>query len=617
MQEAKHRELAKLLSNYDCIFMDTCSLMEESFLKLMDSLSILRKDDYWTEQITVLSQCIEELKKHSKAKESNKRIDAKSALKIIHRDRWHDKIIKIDESTKAQGYFADKVLFNLVNDLRTRKRILVITQDKKLAFDLRSLNHLGSQKGRTVDVYKIRPDGTLEPNYGENEFGFEPRFNAPKNNQKFEKPQQNLPQKPVVEAKTAQKDDAIYSEDLRLSANISNPNYEKSRKIEDINKQIDRLSNLHEKVLHSMKLAFTLEQLKTEKKKLLGDNNKKPPLPSRKELNEKKEAVAVPTPNETSEVKRSWTEKGRNASFAFERLGEHYGWLFRDPSIPFIKGVHGDYDLTANDLSRIDELASKMKVKDKKDLSFKNLSIHVEKEENSFILSLNEKKSSSLPKKEEPKLASKAPQKKIEEPKPLVSKKGTPSKKEEKPLQKVAPKGNPSVKKSPQKKASNKANKSVQKSALIAKPKVTPKAAVASDDGFAALPPGITISVGGPRERKKFSSKDKPQTLEEANAMKEKGEKVSPLHRLPEEPSKKASPVKTASKRVPSPNFADAIKGDRLLNANINNPNYSKENKIKDIEFQIALVRTLKKSESQKLLLSLSVLEKRLKELKK
>lgn len=608
MQEAKYRELAKLLSNYDCIFMDTCSLMEESFLKLMDSLSILRKDDYWTEQITVLSQCIDELKKHSKARESNKRIDAKSALKIIHRDRWHDKIIKIDESTKAQGYFADKVLFNLVNDLRTRKRILVITQDKKLAFDLRSLNHLGSQKGRTVDVYKIRPDGTLEPNYGENEFGYEPRFNGPKNNQKFEKQQQNQVKKPFVEQETTQKDDAIYSEDRRLSANISNPNYEKSRKIDDINKQIDRLSNIHEKALRSMKLAFTLEQLKSEKRKLL-DNEKKP-LPSRKELYERKEKEIV-SPKPFQETKHIWTERGRNASFAFERLGEHYGWFFRDPSVPFVKGVHGDYDLTAHDLSKMDQFTNKMKAGEKKDLSFKTLSIHVEREENVFVLSLNEKKPVSLPKKEEQKLAP-SPKKSVEV-KPNAPKKEVTPKKEEKPNAKSSKKAVASPKKEDLKTGS----KGVQKSSLITKAKATPKAPIASDDGFAALPPGITISVGGPRERKKFSSKDKPQTLEETNALKKKNEKVSTLHRLPETASKKAPASKGVSKRTPSANFADAMKGDRLLNANINNPNYSKENKIKDIEFQIALIRTLKKSETQKLLLGLSVLEKKLKELKK
>ena len=609
MQEAKYRELAKLLSNYDCIFMDTCSLMEESFLKLMDSLSILRKDDYWTEQITVLSQCIEELKKHSKAKESNKRIDAKSALKIIHRDRWHDKIIKIDESTKAQGYFADKVLFNLVNDLRTRKRILVITQDKKLAFDLRSLNHLGSQKGRTVDVYKIRPDGTLEPNYGENEFGYEPRFNGSKNNQKFEKQQQNQIKKPFVEQGSTPKDDAIYSEDRRLSANISNPNYEKSRKIDDINKQIDRLSNIHEKALRSMKLAFTLEQLKSEKRKLLG--NEKKPLPSRKELYEKKEKEIV-APKSIQETKRVWTEKGRNASFAFERLGEHYGWLFRDSSVPFVKGVHGDYDLTANDLAKMDQLTSKMKTGEKKDLSFKALSIHVEREENVFVLSLNEKKPISVPKKEEQK-PTPSLKKKTAEVKPNTAKKEVAPKKEEK----TNSKPSKNAVASPKKDAPKAASKGVQKSSLITKTKVTPKAPIASDDGFAALPPGITISVGGPRERKKFSSKDKPQTLEETNALKEKNEKVSTLHRLPEAASKKASVPKGMSKRTQSANFADAMKGDRLLNANINNPNYSKENKIKDIEFQIALIRTLKKSETPKLLLGLSVLEKKLKELKK
>lgn len=577
--------------------------MEESFLKLMDSLSILRKDDYWTEQITILSQCIDELKKHSKAKESNKRIDAKSALKIIHRDRWRDKIIKIDESTKAQGYFADKVLFNLVNDLRTRKRILIITQDKKLAFDLRSLNHLGSQKGRTVDVYKIRPDGTLEPNYGENEYGYEPRFNAQQNNKKFEKPQQFPSKNTSQEQQSTPKEDAIYSEDRRLSANISNPNYEKSRKIDDINKQIERLLSVNEKVLRSMKLAFTLEQLKNEKRKLLGEEKK--PLPSRKELYEKKEVVP---PEPTVETKHIWTEKGRNASFAFERLGEHYGWLFRDPTIPFAKGIHGDYDLTANDLAKMDQLTSKMKMGEKKDLSFKSLSIHVERGDNVFILSQNEKKMPLSYKSDQQKKIS-SPQKhddtKLEAPKKAIV-----PKKEEKAIAKPSKK----IVASPKKEAPKKPSKSVQKSSLITKTnKVASKAPVVSDDGFAALPPGITISVGGPRERKKVSSKDKPQTLEETNALKEKNAKVSSLHRLPEETGKK----KNGSKRAPSPNFQDALKGDRLLNANINNPNYSKENKIKDIEFQIALIRTLKKSEHQKLLLGLNVLEKKLKELKK
>lgn len=664
-QEAKFRELAKLLSSYDCIFMDTCSLMEEAFPGFMEDLAVLQNDDYWNEQITVLKQCVDELKKHAKSKENGKRIDAKCALKILRNDRWHTHIIKIEKSIKKETHFVDQILFNLVNEYRRNKRILVITQDKQLAYDLRSLNHLGSQRGRPVDVYKLRPDSSIEPNYGADENGIRPDFKERKNTQKFEKTPQKSFKNKGEEPKTSQRDEPIVLEDRRLSANLRNPNYDKSRKIEDINAQIARLSLLSEKERNAFPLAFTLSQLEEEKTKL-GDNAKT--LPSREEAKakaslapkkeEKKEAqkpipapmkketqkVIVPLPAEKEEpVKKSWTEKGRNASFALERLGEHHGWLFRDPSIPFVKGVHGDYDLVSTDLAKIDAFASSMKEGEKRDFLLKSLSIHIEKDKLGYILSKNEASPSF--KKEEPletakketpskpslvKEAKTAPKAAIapkeaasSRPKKKTTPKAVPSKGEEaeaegpkKAAKKTVSRKEP-AKKSPKKALAPKAekeakktvNQTVKKTSLIVKTKT-----IVSSDGNAVVPTGVTLSAGEPAPKKRKTAKNKPQTLEEKNAFeaskkKEEGAKLHRLSLAEDAPKKKA-------RKGPSPDYEKAKKNDQLLKANINNPTYSIENKIRDIEAQLLLLKGLKKKEADSLLLSVSVLEARLKELR-
>lgn len=134
------------------------------------------------------------------------------------------------------------------------------------------------------------------------------------------------------------------------------------------------------------------------------------------------------------------------------------------------------------------------------------------------------------------------------------------------------------------------------------------------DPRTVAVPKGVTLIVATPKEETKISFKDLKNVETNSTKNADSPKKVAPLHRL----EKNSVPKKETKRRVllPSPTFKDAYKGDQLLNANLNNPNYPKANKIRDIEFQIALLRTIKVSEQKKLLLGLRVLEKRLKELK-
>ena len=65
-EEIKSSNLAKFLNNFDKVFMDTCSLMEDSFPLFMDCL--VKSREYWKDglKVIVLGECMEELKKHSR-----------------------------------------------------------------------------------------------------------------------------------------------------------------------------------------------------------------------------------------------------------------------------------------------------------------------------------------------------------------------------------------------------------------------------------------------------------------------------------------------------------------------------------------------------------------------
>ena len=75
-EELKSSKLAQFLNDYDYVFVDTCSLMEDSFPLFMDYLS--KSKEYWKEdlQVIVLGECVEELKKHAKEKEKDRKIAA-------------------------------------------------------------------------------------------------------------------------------------------------------------------------------------------------------------------------------------------------------------------------------------------------------------------------------------------------------------------------------------------------------------------------------------------------------------------------------------------------------------------------------------------------------------
>lgn len=532
-EELKSSKLAQFLNDYDYVFVDTCSLMEDSFPLFMDYLS--KSKEYWKEdlQVIVLGECVEELKKHAKEKEKDRKIAALRALKIIRHDKWHKKAFTI---TKAEGSsFADNAIFTKVSGLRIHNKILVITQDKTLTTDLLKLNRLDSQKGRYLSVYRLTPHSELEKNPGENG---EKTFNKKHEASSFQKVEKD---NKTVALNKAQK--VIIEEDNKLAKNLSNPNYKTKNKIKDIDNQLSKLKKLDANSLSALSLRFSKEDLLKKKEEL---------LPSKK--GEKKE-----NKKETSSV---IVTTGASPSEALKRLALNYHSIVRDPSVSYVGAVHGNLDLTSDDLKKVDQLAvSKGNFSYNKgnvtysfekgkeySVSCKNLSSKKpEEQKRSTPVSMKEEKKKNLPpKKEENKKTKTAPSSMKKENKPLPQK--------EKP---ILSKDDPILKK---------------------KIRIVKVKGSTSGGSSSAIPEGIVLVVGEPKART---------------------------------PKKEKAPVlKKAASKNDSSLLKEAMDADRVLNANLNNPNYPKEKALLDIQKQKARLKKLSSKDLSNLQLHLEDLER-------
>lgn len=532
-EELKSSKLAQFLNDYDYVFVDTCSLMEDSFPLFMDYLS--KSKEYWKEdlQVIVLGECVEELKKHAKEKEKDRKIAALRALKIIRHDKWHKKAFTI---TKAEGSsFADNAIFTKVSGLRIHNKILVITQDKTLTTDLLKLNRLDSQKGRYLSVYRLTPHSELEKNPGENG---EKTFNKKHEASSFQKVEKD---NKTVALNKAQK--VIIEDDNKLAKNLSNSNYKTKNKIKDIDNQLSKLNKLDANSLSALSLRFSKEDLLKKKEEL---------LPSKK--GEKKE-----NKKETSSV---IVTTGASPSEALKRLALNYHSIVRDPSVSYVGAVHGNLDLTSDDLKKVDQLAvSKGNFSYNKgnvaysfekgkeySVSCKNLSSKKpEEQKRSTPVSMKEEKKKNLPpKKEENKKTKTAPSSMKKENKPLPQK--------EKP---ILSKDDPILKK---------------------KIRIVKVKGSTSGGSSSAIPEGIVLVVGEPKART---------------------------------PKKEKAPVlKKAASKNDSSLLKEAMDADRVLNANLNNPNYPKEKALLDIQKQKVRLKKLSSKDLSNLQLHLEDLER-------
>jgi len=648
--ENKSSSLAKFLNSFDYVIVDTCSLMEDSFPAWMDILvnakEYLREDLH----IQIPNKCVDELKKHSKNREDDSaRIAAKRALKILRQVK-RKKIFELTKKEKDQN-FADNVIYTTVSNLRIRYKVLILTQDKGLAEDLRRLNLLDSQRGRKVATYKLMPDGTLDVNFGQADH-FHQNHKSP------DEGETKLAPKPFFPSPL--KDDEedlltkVIANDKKLRSDLNNTNYPKENKLKDIDAQLSMIMKLPEEKKTTLKLLLNDSALHEEKTKLLNAKVQAAPLsPVKPQIEISPEPLKpvespklFPSFNKPVE-KRLWFGEGRTIEFALDQCAQHYGLLFRDHTIPYVPGVHGPTDLT--DLDRHTVVSALLS--DKAEILYKGSFYKAEKNAMGYKVYIDihpaphveEKAPEKIqpivsttpvvhvtvtPTHEAPKPVITAPATSVETIKPMTLGTLKPTTLKKEPVHRRAP--------------SVSITKPASPSTPVAAHGATLIVAVPDDDDKREyIERKSRRDAEGKEQSKPTSFKKKmnqvpapkksplPVTNKKSDIKVDRTTsgsimkpKTGPGPRPAERPAK---PVKAPQPKIVAPKpivpaqpkqqvqiapkvvagvdspLVVAQKAEKRLMANINNPNYPKENKAKDIEAQLQLLGKLKPEEAKTL----------------
>ena len=301
--ENRAMALAKHLNGFDYVLIDTCSLMEDAFPAWMDRL--VAAQDYLEDsstEIYVPKECIEELERHSKNKKDfDKRGPAKRALKILKDAKRRKLITILKKQKKDRKSFADNAIYVKVSTDRLSQKILVITQDKKLASDLIALNNLLSQRGRNAHIMKFEgAEGNLVPNRGEilpsEKNNHKPNGSSDKSHG-LPKPISGGPVKPIP--------------------GVVKPQAPEPRKIES-------------------------KAPPKEEKPVKTDT-----VPTSFSVKEPSKEPAKKT------VSKAHSATGNSLQSAISSCASGINLMFRYPSIPYARQFHGDVDLTETDLEHI------------------------------------------------------------------------------------------------------------------------------------------------------------------------------------------------------------------------------------------------------------------------
>ena len=584
--------LAKFMDGFDYAMIDTCSMMEASFPQWLDIFEKTKTYSQAFHPLVVLHECTQELKKHSKSKTKEKVVLAKIALQILKTAKKNKTVVIVKDKrrkthfSKKDENFADHAIYAKIDYDHLSQKILLITQDKGLTTDVLYLNNMSSQIGKPVSVYRINVNAELLPNKGE----------PAANRGKATNPNPIQPQ-------PAKKEHPLVVSDRRLSAVIGNPNYPEEKKRGDVKTQLAALSKMDASSKKGLTLNYPEERLQAWL------NAHKPNLPAKVEPKPEAKQPAKEEPKENKPAGKSYEGSGKDEKSAFVAAALRAGIIVRDPGVPYLPVVHGPVDLSTKD---VEELVAKAK-KSGGTLSYKGMEIHIGKDEAGF------KSDFSLIEKEKKTIAKAKPEVKVE-PKPKAAK-PEPKKQPELPAQKAAPKKEKEPK--PAKEA----------------PKPAPTLIVAiPDDPKQAEKIERKVASGEPKPAKKRKPEPKPATPSKPEAKQKptpkKAEKTEekPVAKKPKQqpakpaqgqqkPAPKAKEEKPAAKpAVPAkhPKILEQAKAaDVRLQAVLPNPKYATENKIKDIQTQLGLLKKLSPEERKALKLDSAHLEAQLKTFQK
>ncbi len=384
--------------------------MEESFGPFLDTLNLSTEyfEDHRPEFI-VVGQVVSELEKHAKRGETLElRIDAKRALRFLKLDKKGNKLFTI-ERVRSTEDFADPAIYASISAQRINKKIILISQDKQLADDVRNLNNLDSQRGKFVNVYKVDPFGDLLENKG-NVYQSQARSSVRSSRNLPSKiPEKNVREAQPLPRQTTKKEEPktlvpldIKTLDRAISSNIHNSTYPLARKLDDLDRQLKNLGPYSASDISSWKLLYgpddllkakaeviALQEKSLEEKPVSSEKEAKPALQSAAPA-PKARPDAKPAPAPEAPKKRAPFGKGDTFISALKDLLGRYGTMIRDDGVPYVAAVHGPHDLVNSDFSKLVHEVALLEAGSKKDATVKKLLFHIEKNQGDYRVTLEE-----------------------------------------------------------------------------------------------------------------------------------------------------------------------------------------------------------------------------------
>ena len=364
-----------------------------------------------------------------------------SVYSTIGLDKKGNKLFTI-EKVRSTEDFADPAIYASISAQRINKKIILISQDKQLADDVRNLNNLDSQRGKFVNVYKVDPYGDLLENKG-NVYQNQARSSVRSSRNLPSKiPEKNIREVQPLPRQTPKKEEPkplvpldIKALDRAISSNIHNSTYPLARKLDDLDRQLKNLGPYSASDISSWKLLYGPDDLLKAKAEVIALQEKsleEKPVSSEKEAKPASQSAAPapkarpdakPAPAPEAPKKRAPFGKGDTFISALKDLLGRYGTMIRDDEVPYVAAVHGPHDLVNSDFSKLVHEVALLEAGSKKDATVKKLLFHIEKNQGDYRVTLEEAP------KAEPVKAPSTPPKEASPKKEAPSGKGTAQKK--------------------------------------------------------------------------------------------------------------------------------------------------------------------------------------------
>ena len=154
----RQRELEELAKNY-IIFLDTNAIIDAEKTEFWNHLEPALKEA--GKKVVIPAACAAELEKIAYDENKLDMLKARAAIRSANRLFREGNAVLVGTEEERKDNFADPILLERILRYGRDKKLLIITNDTKLAVDALSLTKLQSTKGYKLRVMNIGSDGYL------------------------------------------------------------------------------------------------------------------------------------------------------------------------------------------------------------------------------------------------------------------------------------------------------------------------------------------------------------------------------------------------------------------------------------------------------------------------